>query len=356
MAGSQGAAGPQGEAGVGGTGPIGPQGARGFQGIQGITASGGPGPQGAQGTIGPQGFGGVIGTQGVTGIQGPQGPRGFQGPTGSDGADSTVPGPQGVTGIQGIQGPTGSTGNVDVQNLYGSGLQGTAMFVTLVQGGSGGRPLYGTLGPNPGSQQNFFYTADADELTLENITVDGGITLNSSTLTSWPSWHTATADNIQSGGSLRFNDNIALHFGTGEDIDIYDTGGSLYIDCAATHDVFIREGSTTRFSFDTGTGELTATDFNSTSDARLKENVNTIENALDKVLALRGVEFNLIDQPDVQKIGLIAQEVESVLPQVVNEDNSEDKIKSVSYSNIVALLIEAIKEQQKEIEQLKNRQ
>ena len=148
-----------------------------------------------------------------------------------------------------------------------------------------------------------------------------------------------------------------MHFGTDEDVDVYNTGSSLYIDCAASHDVYIREGATTRFTFDTGTGELTATDFNSTSDARLKENVETIQNALEKVLALRGVEFNFTDERvHERKIGLIAQEVEEVIPQVVTEDKSEEKIKSVSYANIVALLIEAMKEQQKEIEQLKNRQ
>ena len=230
------------------------------------------------------------------------------------------------------------------------------MFVTLVQGGSGGRPIYGTLGPNPGSQQNFFYIANDDELTLENLTVDGGITLGGVTNTTWPSGsgYDSTGENIQTAGGLRFNDNIALHFGTGEDIDIYDTGSSLYIDCSATHDVFIREGSTTRFTFDTGLGDFTASgDVNSNSDARLKENVVTIENALEKVLALRGVYFNRKDNPEVKRVGLIAQEVESILPEVISEDNSDDKIKSIAYANIVGLLVEAIKEQQEQIDKLK---
>jgi hypothetical protein len=239
------------------------------------------------------------------------------------------------------------------------------MFINMVQGGSGGRPIYATTGPNPGGQQNFYYIANDDELTLENLTIDGAVTLNGSTITTWPSGggsFDGTATNTVSTGKIVFQDGSnggggSAYFGTGEDVQFYNNGTAMYIDCDATHDVIIREGTTTRFTFDTGTGELTATDFNSTSDARLKENVSTIENALDKVLALRGVEFNFIDERvHERKIGLIAQEVEEILPQVVKEDNSEDKIKSVSYANIVALLIEAIKEQQKEIEQLKNRQ
>ena len=84
------------------------------------------------------------------------------------------------------------------------------------------------------------------------------------------------------------------------------------------------------------------------SDEKLKENVITIENALEKVLSLRGVEYDRIDSGDHQ-IGVIAQEVEKIVPAVVYGD----EIKSVAYANLVGLLIEAIKEQQKEIEEMK---
>lgn len=87
------------------------------------------------------------------------------------------------------------------------------------------------------------------------------------------------------------------------------------------------------------------------SDIRVKENIRTIENALDKVKKLRGVEYNKIDNPE-RSIGVIAQEIEDVLPEVVKEDN--EGMKSVAYGNITAVLIEAIKEQQKQIDELKN--
>ena len=88
------------------------------------------------------------------------------------------------------------------------------------------------------------------------------------------------------------------------------------------------------------------------SDERLKENVVGIGNALSKVLDLRGVYFNRIGQPE-REIGVIAQEVEKVLPELVHE--GPDGVKSVAYQNMVAVLIEAIKEQQEQINELKAR-
>jgi len=88
------------------------------------------------------------------------------------------------------------------------------------------------------------------------------------------------------------------------------------------------------------------------SDERLKENVVGISNALSKVLDLRGVYFNRIGQSE-REIGVIAQEIEKVLPELVYE--SHDGTKSVAYQNMVAVLIEAIKEQQQQINELKER-
>ncbi|HPF02260.1 MAG TPA: tail fiber domain-containing protein [Bacteroidales bacterium] len=90
-----------------------------------------------------------------------------------------------------------------------------------------------------------------------------------------------------------------------------------------------------------------------TSDARLKTNISTIPYALDKVLALRGVNYNWLENVNSGKrIGFLAQEVEEVLPEVVFT-NPVDGYKGVNYAEITALLTEAIKEQQKEIEELK---
>jgi len=87
------------------------------------------------------------------------------------------------------------------------------------------------------------------------------------------------------------------------------------------------------------------------SDARVKDNVETIDNALDKVTKLRGVSYTRNDIEDKSTcIGVIAQEVLEILPEVVQQDD-EGKY-SVAYGNMVGLLIEAIKEQDKKIERL----
>ena len=90
------------------------------------------------------------------------------------------------------------------------------------------------------------------------------------------------------------------------------------------------------------------------SDERLKENIETIPNALDKVCQMRGVTFNRTDFDGEKQMGVIAQEVEKIIPEVVKEDDSEDKIKSVAYGNMVGVLIEAIKELKAEVEELKS--
>jgi len=88
------------------------------------------------------------------------------------------------------------------------------------------------------------------------------------------------------------------------------------------------------------------------SDARVKENVETIDGALDKVMKMRGVSYNKIGEQE-KKVGVIAQEILDVLPEVVSQDESGTY--SVAYGNIVSVLIEAIKEQQKQIDELKSK-
>ena len=95
------------------------------------------------------------------------------------------------------------------------------------------------------------------------------------------------------------------------------------------------------------TGTITASgDITAFSDERLKSDIETIDNALDKVMNMRGVSYT---KQAEKGIGVIAQEIEKVLPEVV----TDGEYKSVAYGNIVGVLIEAIKEQQKQIDKLK---
>lgn len=98
-------------------------------------------------------------------------------------------------------------------------------------------------------------------------------------------------------------------------------------------------------------GRLKTTGINETSDARLKKNVNGIGNALENVMAMRGVtyEWRIGEYPEMKfdegtEYGLIAQELEKILPDLVDTDN--EGWKSIEYSHLVPVLIEAIKEQQ----------
>ena len=98
-------------------------------------------------------------------------------------------------------------------------------------------------------------------------------------------------------------------------------------------------------------GEVTAVDYNTTSDITVKENIFKINKALNKVQQLNGVTFNFInDETKTRHAGVIAQEVETVLPEAVKE---LEGIKHVAYGNLIGLLVEAIKEQQEQIEQLR---
>jgi hypothetical protein len=98
---------------------------------------------------------------------------------------------------------------------------------------------------------------------------------------------------------------------------------------------------------------VTAATINTTSDIRLKDNIRTFESAMDVVSQLRGVRFAW-KETGVETVGLIAQEVEKVLPELIGT-NADTGLKSVSYANMVAVLIEAVKELKAEIEELKKR-
>ena len=159
-------------------------------------------------------------------------------------------------------------------------------------------------------------------------------------------------------GMFRYNTTTAVpevysgtawaRLGTVNIADDTSTNGTRYITFTdiTAGDVNNVAISSSKLYFNPSTGRVTATDFNSLSDIRVKSNVHTVDNALSKVLAIRGTYFDI---HGARSIGVIAQEIESVLPEVV----TEGEYKTVSYGNIVGLLIEAIKELNSEVETLK---
>ena len=111
----------------------------------------------------------------------------------------------------------------------------------------------------------------------------------------------------------------------------------VFVD-AATGDENIR--TDTGFTYNPSSGILASTDFNSTSDALLKENITPIENALALINNLNGYTFDWKDR-NRSSIGVTAQDVEKHLPQLVTEINDH---KTVNYNGLIGVLIEAVKE------------
>lgn len=99
----------------------------------------------------------------------------------------------------------------------------------------------------------------------------------------------------------------------------------------------------------TGNGTLRKTNFG-ISDFRLKQNIKKLENPLEKIVRMRGVSYEFIENPNQKRMGFIAQEVEKVFPEAVFE--SENGFKGVRYDDLIPVLLEAIKSQQKQIESL----
>ena len=121
--------------------------------------------------------------------------------------------------------------------------------------------------------------------------------------------------------------------------DVGDTGVSLSLSSTLHADGAI-----------TSNADITA--FNSASDRKLKENIKRIDNAIDKVVSLSGYTFNYIGREEKMS-GVLADEVESVLPEVVYEFDGE--YKAVRYGNMMGLIIEAIKDLKSDVDELKEK-
>ena len=218
---------------------------------------------------------------------------------GSSGAASSVPGPQGAQGAQGAQGRQGAQGaDSTVPGPQGAqGRQGAqgAQGIIGPQGVQGTAGSAGSTGPQ-GVQGA---TGPSTAINATNVTTNA---------TFYP----------------------------------------VFVAAAGSDQTPSVRTTATAFSFNPSTGTLTVSgDVNSGSDIRLKENIETINNALNTIEKLRGVKFNWRESGK-PSIGVIAQELEEILPELVNGD----KNKTVNYSGIIGVLIEAIKELNKKIDSM----
>jgi hypothetical protein len=143
--------------------------------------------------------------------------------------------------------------------------------------------------------------------------------------------------------------------GTANHFRFHTNNSNTYFDMNCGN-IYWRQGSSSRYTFFPSTANMTVNGtITQNSDIRIKENVVEIGDCISKVQAMRGVYYNRTDfNTKVTKVGVIAQEVEAVLPELILE-SPEDGFKSVAYSELTAVLINAIKEQQEIIEDLKTR-
>jgi uncharacterized protein affecting Mg2+/Co2+ transport len=196
-------------------------------------------------------------------------------------------------------------------------------------------------------------------------------------------WSSLSYVNQVQAGAFTLADNTNIVLGDGSDLQIYHDGtasvitetqgNTLYVrgdqviigspnnetgiqfnkdgDVKLYHDDSQKFATTSTGVYATGvvqaTGNIIAGgEFQALSDARLKTKVETIGGALDKVKAMRGVSFTMEGKPSV---GVIAQEMLEVVPEVVNTTGDYYK---VAYANLVGVLIEAIKELSAKVDQL----
>ena len=280
------------------------QGRQGAQGYQGSTGSQGfqgyQGDRGFQGFQGPQGYQGAQGNQGVQGNQGFQGFQGNQGYTGSFGSQ----GNQGFQGFQGNQGYTGSFGYQGFQGQGNQGFQGAGF-----QGNQGYQGYQGANGPGANQTLNTNSIVTFNDIYAVRTSNTGVIFLGS-----------------DGAHYLYFNGSSYQMPSAG--LDVYGTIQSL-------------------------TGDIIAY---ANSDIRLKTNIEHITDALKKVNTLDGITYNWNElatdkDPTVREAGLIAQQINDILPEIATtRDNGYMAIK---YERVVPLLVEAIKELSKEVEELK---
>ena len=171
------------------------------------------------------------------------------------------------------------------------------------------------------------------DITVTNATVSGIATVTTLNVTGLTTVGVVTGGTSVSATHF-YGDGAAL---TGIDAtSLKDSGGTIKVQ-ANPNGIVI-------------TGIATATDFDSTSDVRLKTNIQVVDEALDKVNRLRGVSFDWKESGE-SSYGVIAQELESVLPELVHGDDP----KRVNYNGIIGVLIESIKELSARVDELENK-
>ncbi|MBP8041221.1 MAG: tail fiber domain-containing protein [Bacteroidales bacterium] len=391
--GTAGATGPAGSAGA--TGPQGLQGPTGTQGLQGI--AGATGPAGSAGATGPQGL------QGSTGVQGPQGITGATGPAGAQGMQGTT-GPTGIQGLPGTTGPSGATGatgpvcNVTAHDFNANGTS----FVTGCSGQI--NSLKGawltTLNSGLNTATNKLGTTDSVPIDIYTTNVLRGRISPKGEFTWGATGTPLTRDLFSSVATASFpwaiNGYTGISSASGAIYGYANGTGTSAISCIVGEyngDQSAGAGVRGNTLFNEGRGvhgmetsylgwagyfdgDVFTSGSYYPSDKKIKKNIKTIADPINKLLSIRGIEYDMrVDEfpgysfDKRHKYGVVAQELEEVFPDMVAEKSifttnctkgntkpvESMRIKTVNYSELIPVLIEAVKAQQGIIEELKKK-
>ena len=209
------------------------------------------------------------------------------------------------------------------------------------------------------TESNITVTYDDADNTLDISLNDTAVTPGSyGSSTAIPTFTVDQQGRLTAAGTTAISSDMSIAGDSGTDTITVGTdtftiaGGTGVTTTASTDQISIAIGQAVGTGDSVTFSSVTAGSFTETSDVRLKTDIKQLTNAVDTVKALDGKSFV---KDNKAKIGLIAQEVEEVLPQVVDTLDDEMQTKTVNYGNIVAVLIEAIKEQQVQIDELKKK-
>jgi trimeric autotransporter adhesin len=248
---------------------------------------------------------------------------------------------------------TGAVVGDNIQVQYFTSLATTTAVNSISFGSTGLTPSTATSGAvtvagtlavaNGGTGQT---TASAAFNALSPITSTGDLILGNGV-------NSATRLGIGTNGQVLTSNGTTASWAAaaGATITGTTTSGTYYVVGTTSTSGSLTTASisnTNAVSYNASTGALTAVSHVSSSDERLKSNIQTLTNAVQTVENLRGVSYLRNDKPE---IGVVAQEVEKILPMLVQED--PEGYKTVAYGNMVGLLIEAVKELSAEVKTLK---
>lgn len=243
--------------------------------------------------------------------------------------------------IVNLAGNTGSSGQVLASNgsggLYWSNVAGSDAVVTFSN--------TATFSGNAIFSGNATFSADAifsGNMYINGVYANGGLGSAGQVLTSNGSdtyWSTVTANGGANGTSIALTanntDTATYYFPLSNSASGTWSNGVI---------------ANTKLYFVPATGTLSATIFNSLSDLEYKTDVEPINNAVDILKQLDGVSFKW-KETGHKSYGVIAQEVEKILPEIVDINND---VKSVNYQALIGFLIEAVKELSDKVEKLEN--